>query len=681
MGAVLVVMQGKKQVAKEPIVKDNFIIGRSKTCDLVLNDSNVSRQHAIISYDNNQYEIKDNNSRNGVILNKSKISGNSLLIDGAEISLGPFSITFYQSLDIVDEQDDEVDDMEEAATSFLSEQAAEDAYHGKKVDVRKPLNKSYKLLIIDGPLKGAKFKDWDGDLTVGRGLDNNVVLLDDAVSTYHARIFEEVGDHFIEDLGSINGTFLQGIKINKQQLTGSRKIRIGSTTLFYTEVNLRKRRRFHLISTIIVAAMVVIAVMIKMLMPSNEAQKYTKSGDSLMQMEKYQAAKKSYEQALSYDGNYEDARNGLRELRRIEEANDLLEDAELKAQHGDFRQALEMCRGVLDIQPQNKQAQELYSVIKVIKEAMISCNARNWRDGVDLLRKAMDLYPKSRVLSVKLAEAEMELAAEEAVTKARNYLNLEEYNLARTALDAITANSVYYKEAQELSTLVNKGGSFANALLNAKKAYRLGNTKMAFMEIERGLSLRPEHPDLLKLQRHVQIVLPLAEKLAQAYTIMDSEKVHEMIELIKTCEEIIATEKDPKNGLRMNAEEVREQIKKRLPIISEKKAAAAYTAWQSGDIRKAYHLYELASAANENNEQAKDQAEKIKKVIVNSCHHHFIDAMQYEAQGQTTEAVQTYRKITQLGFAGETYYERAVGALKRLEFKGGTKIFKDDTSF
>ena len=60
------------------IEKDTFIIGRSRTCDLVIPSSKVSRQHGSVVRENGEYFIDDLGSANGVWkdgvrINKEKI--------------------------------------------------------------------------------------------------------------------------------------------------------------------------------------------------------------------------------------------------------------------------------------------------------------------------------------------------------------------------------------------------------------------------------------------------------------------------------------------------------------------------------------------------------------------------------------------------------------------------------
>jgi len=50
----------------QKVDKDTFIIGRSRTCDLVIPSSKVSRQHGGVSKENGEYYIEDLGSANGV---------------------------------------------------------------------------------------------------------------------------------------------------------------------------------------------------------------------------------------------------------------------------------------------------------------------------------------------------------------------------------------------------------------------------------------------------------------------------------------------------------------------------------------------------------------------------------------------------------------------------------------
>ncbi len=70
-GTLSVVYQGDKL----PVTKDRFVIGRGKqSSDLTLKDPNVSRQHAMVEFQNGVYFIVDMGSTNGVEYNGQRVA-------------------------------------------------------------------------------------------------------------------------------------------------------------------------------------------------------------------------------------------------------------------------------------------------------------------------------------------------------------------------------------------------------------------------------------------------------------------------------------------------------------------------------------------------------------------------------------------------------------------------------
>jgi len=58
-----------------PVTKERFIIGRGKqSSDLTIKDPNVSRQHAMIEFQNGVYFMVDMGSTNGVAINGQRIA-------------------------------------------------------------------------------------------------------------------------------------------------------------------------------------------------------------------------------------------------------------------------------------------------------------------------------------------------------------------------------------------------------------------------------------------------------------------------------------------------------------------------------------------------------------------------------------------------------------------------------
>lgn len=70
------------------------IVGRSRECDIVVEDAGVSRQHAEIRPDADGWTLRDMGSTNGVRVNGQKLRGTYLLAPGDRVELGSTEIVF-----------------------------------------------------------------------------------------------------------------------------------------------------------------------------------------------------------------------------------------------------------------------------------------------------------------------------------------------------------------------------------------------------------------------------------------------------------------------------------------------------------------------------------------------------------------------------------------------------------
>src|ERR1700723_131624 len=64
-------------------------------------------------------------------------------------------------------------------------------------------------------------------VTIGRAPDNDIPIDNLAVSNYHARVYVEAGSLVIEDLNSLNGSFLNDIRVKRAMLKDGDTILIG----------------------------------------------------------------------------------------------------------------------------------------------------------------------------------------------------------------------------------------------------------------------------------------------------------------------------------------------------------------------------------------------------------------------------------------------------------------------
>lgn len=89
-----------------------------------------------------------------------------------------------------------------------------------------------KLVVTEGPLLGTSLPLRPQGTLIGRSPECALVLDDDYASGRHARIFDDGGTFYVEDLGSTNGTFVDNVKITAPTPLGlGSSLRIGRTVV------------------------------------------------------------------------------------------------------------------------------------------------------------------------------------------------------------------------------------------------------------------------------------------------------------------------------------------------------------------------------------------------------------------------------------------------------------------
>ena len=87
------------------------------------------------------------------------------------------------------------------------------------------------LVVLAGVSAGEMFKLQKDKTVVGRGPNVGVRLNDEGVSREHCAFVRDGDKMLVEDMGSTNGTFCNGIRIDKRELTDGDKIMVGSSTI------------------------------------------------------------------------------------------------------------------------------------------------------------------------------------------------------------------------------------------------------------------------------------------------------------------------------------------------------------------------------------------------------------------------------------------------------------------
>ena len=92
--------------------------------------------------------------------------------------------------------------------------------------------KAFALRFISGKYQGGEFPlPGEGEIVIGRSSELDMVLVEDMVSRRHSKITVTNDQIFIQDLGSTNGTFVNGEKIKRARLSEGDRILIGTSII------------------------------------------------------------------------------------------------------------------------------------------------------------------------------------------------------------------------------------------------------------------------------------------------------------------------------------------------------------------------------------------------------------------------------------------------------------------
>ncbi len=91
-----------------------------------------------------------------------------------------------------------------------------------------PLSDIPALVGLQGLAAGSTFALTDGDVVIGRDGDNGIVLAENTVSRRHARLLRDSQGQFtVSDLGSANGIYINGTRIQRAILSSGDELKIG----------------------------------------------------------------------------------------------------------------------------------------------------------------------------------------------------------------------------------------------------------------------------------------------------------------------------------------------------------------------------------------------------------------------------------------------------------------------
>ncbi len=171
-------------------------IGRGRKNDIIIHDNEVSREHCRLVQVLDDYEIHDGVSTNGTFVDGHKVDSSGwMLYNNCIIEIGD-SITFQYTQDASPFDTGQMD--EEVGLTYVT----------KPFLVVKRASQDEVTVY---PLEEALIE-------LGRDLTNDIIMQEAEVSRHHIRFIRTPSGYTVEDMGSMNGTAVNGMFVKEPYL-------------------------------------------------------------------------------------------------------------------------------------------------------------------------------------------------------------------------------------------------------------------------------------------------------------------------------------------------------------------------------------------------------------------------------------------------------------------------------
>ena len=218
-------------------------IGRDPSSDVALDDPAVSGIHAQIAEHDGSLYLRDLGSRNGTFVNRALVSVAHPLAEGDVVHVGDTDLTFRAgapetSLTATPPPAVGTPAVPSPAAPLPALPAASPApVRAAEPPLTGPAE--FRLLVASGPLVGLTFKLTPPAVLIGRNPDSDVALSESTVSWQHARLTPHGAAWTIADLGSTNGTSVNGVRIEPNReipIDPGAEVRLGDIVLRFERV-------------------------------------------------------------------------------------------------------------------------------------------------------------------------------------------------------------------------------------------------------------------------------------------------------------------------------------------------------------------------------------------------------------------------------------------------------------
>jgi pSer/pThr/pTyr-binding forkhead associated (FHA) protein len=234
--------QGQRLALKRQVAT----LGRDEDCDIWIDDDMASRHHAELAYEQGKAYLTDCGSLNGVLLNAKRMRGSSVVETNDLIQVGEQSFCFIMaqprlaqaeqsdplahhtlrtSLHGLSEDSDLLPSTPFSDVRFpVVSHSDETAEIGYKVSQLPATNPGGAVIMRNGEMADYSFLLDRAIISVGRGAESDVVINDTSLSRRHVQFLRQPDGDYVQDLGSLNGT-----QVNGEALRTPRLLQVGDS--------------------------------------------------------------------------------------------------------------------------------------------------------------------------------------------------------------------------------------------------------------------------------------------------------------------------------------------------------------------------------------------------------------------------------------------------------------------
>ena len=214
--AYLIIQEGPRAGKRLEIWKDLTTIGRSRDCDIFLEDISVHRKQASIVRTTTGFVLRDDHGKGDSFVNGQSIK-EQLLKHGDQLLFGNTKLVFYGN---------------EGTRPFqLASSRGHELHVMKRTDPNSSAIANFDLTTMRGTMRSYELLP---EMTIGRSRECDIFLEDLAVSRLHATIHQLPDGGFeIEDHRSATGTFVNGLRITHYRLLEGDIVQVGSNMLTF----------------------------------------------------------------------------------------------------------------------------------------------------------------------------------------------------------------------------------------------------------------------------------------------------------------------------------------------------------------------------------------------------------------------------------------------------------------